>query len=100
MLDADTARIVAAVAQETGAGIAMIGDPRQVMPVGHSGAMELARRTATANAELDAVHRFRHPDGTTNQAYADLTLRMRQPRDRQDAETVASILVDGIEEPW
>lgn len=97
MLDADTARIVAAVAQETGAGVAMIGDPRQVMPVGHSGAMELARRTATANAELDAVHRFRNPDGTTNQAYADLTLRMRQPRDRQDAETVASILVDGID---
>lgn len=75
----------------------MIGDPRQVMPVGHSGAMELARRTATANAELDAVRRFLNPDGKVNQAYADLTLRMRQPRDRQDAETVASILVDGIE---
>lgn len=97
MLDADTARIVAAVAAETGAGIALIGDPRQVMPVGHSGAMELARRTATATAELDSVHRFRAADGSANQAYADLTLRMREPRDRQDAETVAAVLVDGIE---
>lgn len=97
MLDADTARIVAAVAAETGAGISMIGDPRQVMPVGHSGAMELARRAATANAELNTVHRFRSADGSTNQAYADLTLRMRDPRDRQDAESVATTLVDGIE---
>ncbi|MCY1718627.1 AAA family ATPase [Microbacterium sp. SL62] len=97
MLDADTARIVAAVAEDTGAGLALIGDPCQVMPVGLSGAMELARRTATATAELDSVHRFRTPDGAVNQAYADLTLRMRQPRDRRDAEAVAYALVCGVE---
>lgn len=97
MLDADTARIVAAVAEDTGAGIAMIGDPCQVLPVGLSGAMELARRTATGTAELDSVHRFRLPDGSANQAYADLTLRMRSPRDRQDAETIALALLEGIE---
>jgi exodeoxyribonuclease V alpha subunit len=97
MLDADTARIVAAVAGETGAGVAMIGDPRQVRPVGLSGAMELARRAATANTELDSVHRFRKADGTTNQEYADLTLRMREPDGREDAIRVATTLVDGIE---
>jgi len=98
MLDADTARIVADVAQQTGAGIAMIGDPRQVMPVGHSGAMELARRASTASAELDTVHRFKLADGETpNQAYADLTLRMREPAGRRDAEAIAATLVDGID---
>jgi exodeoxyribonuclease V alpha subunit len=97
MLDADTARIVAAVAQGTGAGMAMIGDPRQVLPVGLSGEMELAGRVATANTELDSVHRFRKADGSPNEEYADLTLRMREPEDREDATRVATHLVDGID---
>lgn len=97
MLDADTARVLAEVAEATGAGIAMIGDPRQVMPVGLSGAMELARRAATATTELDTIHRFTLPNGDKNTVYADLTLRMREPADRRDAEAIAAALIDGVD---
>jgi len=94
MLDLHAARALALVAEHTGAGIAMVGDHRQVMPVGHSGAMALTRAAATAATELTAVHRFRNPDGTPNTTYADLSLRMREPGSEQDARAVAGSLID------
>ena len=86
MVDLHTANALAMIAAETGAGIAMVGDPLQARPVGHSGAMASMTRRATAVVELTAVHRFRDPD------YAALTLRMREPASRDAARAVAAEL--------
>ncbi|WP_342666927.1 AAA family ATPase [Microbacterium trichothecenolyticum] len=86
MIDLHTANALAAVAADTGAGIAMVGDHLQARPVGHSGAMAALTRRATAVVELTAVHRFRDP------AYAALTLRMREPASKEAALAVAAEL--------
>ncbi|MGA1828497.1 ATP-dependent DNA helicase, partial [Microbacterium sp.] len=86
MVDLHTANALAAVVAETGAGIAMVGDHLQAMPVGHAGAMACMTRRATAVVELTAVHRFRDPE------YAALTLRMREPSSRHEALAVAGEL--------
>ncbi|MFH8251499.1 AAA family ATPase [Microbacterium sp. B2969] len=83
MVDLHTARALAMIAEETGAGIAMVGDHLQAMPVGHAGAMACMTRRASAVVELTAVHRFRDPD------YASLTLRMREPASQDEALVVA-----------
>lgn len=88
MVDLHTANALAALAADTGAGIAMVGDHLQAMPVGHSGAMGCLTRRATAVVELTAVHRFRDPD------YAALTLRMREPASEDAALAVAIDLDD------
>ncbi|MGC5224228.1 AAA family ATPase [Micromonospora sp. DT81.3] len=88
MVDLRTANALAVVAAETGAGIAMVGDDLQAMPVGHRGAMACMRRRSTAVVELTAVHRFRDPD------YAALTLRMREPASKDAALLVAAELAD------
>jgi exodeoxyribonuclease V alpha subunit len=86
MLDLHTANALAALAIETGAGLAMVGDHLQAMPVGHSGAMAtMARRSGTV-VELTAVHRFHDP------TYAALTLRLREPDTRAAALEVAAEL--------
>ena len=86
MVDLHTANALATIAAETGTGIAMVGDHLQARPVGHSGAMAAMTRRATAVVELTAVHRFRDP------AYADLTLRMREPGSKEAALAVAAEL--------
>lgn len=87
MVDLHTANALAIVALETGAGVAMVGDPRQALPVGHAGAMGSAIRHANAAVELDTVHRFDDPE------YARLTLRLRDIQDKQQALDVAAELV-------
>lgn len=91
MVDLHAANALATIAAETGAGIAMVGDHLQAMPVGHAGAMACMTRRATAVVELTAVHRFRDP------SYAALTLRMREPASKEDALAVATEL-DGREQ--
>lgn len=86
MVDLHAAHALAAVAAETAAGVAMVGDHLQARPVGHSGAMAMLTRRATAVVELTAVHRFRDPE------YAALTLRMREPASKDHAVAVASEL--------
>lgn len=86
MVDLRTAHALAVLAQDTGAGIAMVGDHLQARPVGHSGAMASLTRRATAIVELAAVHRFDDP------GYAQLTLRMRNPHSREAALAVAAEL--------
>lgn len=89
MVDLHTADALAIVAGETGAGIAMIGDPRQAAPVGHAGAMAAMTRAADNVVELREVHRFTDP------AYGDLTLRLREVATAEDAVGVAAALDDG-----
>lgn len=86
MVDLQTANALAQLAADTDAGIAMIGDHLQALPVGHSGAMATMQRRSGRVVELTAVHRFRDPD------YAALSLRLRQPADHADATAVAQLL--------
>lgn len=86
MVDLHTANALATIAAESGVGIAMVGDPLQARPVGHSGAMAMMTRRATAVVELTAVYRFVDPD------YAALTLRMREPASKEAALDVATEL--------
>lgn len=88
MVDLYAANALAAIAAESGAGVAMVGDPMQARPVGHSGAMATMTRRATAVVELTAVHRFTDP------GYAALTLRMREPASKDAAITVVTDLAD------
>lgn len=89
MMDLYTARALLTVVDETGAGIAKVGDPRQLDPTGHGGAMALASRLADASTELSAVHRFRLADDTADAEYAALSLRLREPKDAEDAAMIA-----------
>ncbi len=86
MVDLHTAAALAELAHESGFTIAMVGDPRQSAPVGHSGAMALAAQTADRGVELATTHRFASP------AYADLTLRLRNATTPEEALAVASDL--------
>jgi hypothetical protein len=83
MVDLHTANILAQLAADTGAGIAMIGDHLQALPVGHSGAMATMQRRSGSTVELTAVHRFQDP------SYGTLTLRLREPANHTDAVAVA-----------
>lgn len=89
MVDLQTATALTELALETGIGLALVGDPFQALPVGHAGAMAAATRRATATIELAAVHRFDDPN------YAALTLRLRNPGDRNRALEVAADLEKG-----
>ena len=86
MVDLQVANALALLAVGTGAGIAMIGDHLQALPVGHSGAMATMQRRSGATVELTSVHRFR------DRSYGPLTLRIREPADYADATTVAKEL--------
>lgn len=86
MLDLNAADALTQLAIETGAAIALVGDPLQASPVGHAGAMALAQRRAGKDVVLSGMHRFEDPN------YAALTLRLRSPDDLFDAiETAAAL---------
>lgn len=86
MVDLHTARALAILAANTGAGIAMVGDHLQAMPVGHSGAMACMARRSASLVELTNIHRFRDPE------YAALTVRLREPASATDAIAIAAEL--------
>lgn len=88
MVDLHAANALTDLAARTGASIAMVGDPHQAMPVGHSGAMAMLTRRAAAVVELDSIHRFSDP------TYAALTLRMRATASHEDALDIAAELDD------
>lgn len=88
IVDLQTAEALVDLALRQQVGVAMLGDPCQALPVGHAGAMASAVRFATASVELDTVHRFSDPE------YAALTLRLRDPRDQDEALTIAGKLLE------
>lgn len=92
MVDLHAMNALLSIARETGAGLALVGDPAQVNPVGHSGAMGLAQAHADEHVDLESIHRFRTETGETDTAYADLSLRMRSGK---WTEEVARELVVG-----
>jgi len=88
MVDLHTATALVDLALEQRVGVAMVGDPHQALPVGHVGAMASAVRYATASVELHTVHRFTDPD------YGALSLRLRNPRNQDDALRVAREMLE------
>ena len=90
MLDQDTARALVAIADETGARLAMVGDRHQLPAVGRGGVLDLAARWASEQAHLtlETVHRFADPD------YADLTLQMRTGE--HSGEVFDALLARGV----
>lgn len=95
MLDLEAARALCITAEQTGIDLAFVGDPMQLRPVGHSGAMLLATEAATARVDLEDVHRFRNPDGAINREYAQLTIALRDARNEDDRLAVADRLIAG-----
>ncbi|MEN2742665.1 AAA family ATPase [Microbacterium sp. X-17] len=88
MLDLEAANALVDVLLRTGAGVAVVGDERQALPVGHSGAMALFWSHAADQVELVDIHRFR------DSSWADLTLRLRDPQGQDATRAVADELVD------
>lgn len=86
MIELTVGRALLDLCAETGAGIALVGDPKQARPVGHSGAMAIIGRRATATVELDTVHRFEDPE------YGALSLRLRDVTTDDEAAAVAGEL--------
>ncbi|MGN7797698.1 AAA family ATPase [Leifsonia sp. 22587] len=87
MLDLEAASALLDVVRDTGAGVALVGDQRQALPVGHSGAMALFWRRSPDRVELTTTHRFR------DQAWAELTLRLRHPYSEAQGRQVAEELI-------
>lgn len=87
MLDLEAASALLDVLERTGAGVALVGDERQALPVGHSGAMALFWRYAADQVELLTIHRYKDP------SWADVSLRLRDPRNRDVASEVADELL-------
>ncbi|MFE4949823.1 AAA family ATPase [Leifsonia sp. NPDC056665] len=88
MMELEAASALIELVQQTRATIALVGDQRQALPVGHSGAMALFWRRASTRVELTEIHRFEDP------AWAEITLRLREPDSVADSESVADELID------
>jgi len=87
MLDLEAASALLDIAHAAGAGVALVGDEQQALPVGHSGAMALFWRRSPQRVELTTTHRFKDPD------WAELTLRLRDPVDHAAMSDVAADIV-------
>jgi len=89
------------IADKAGARVAFIGDRRQLAAVGRGGAVDMALAWDPTFVQMDSVYRFRFPDGTLDQAYADLSLRLRggvDPAAVFDAlQTSGRVVVHGSE---
>ncbi|MDR1189965.1 MAG: AAA family ATPase, partial [Bifidobacteriaceae bacterium] len=79
MLDQDAAIALLATVSEAGATVALVGDRAQLPAVGRGGVIEMAADARGRTCDMAEVHRF------TDQAYAALTLAMR---DRDDPDRV------------
>ncbi|MEY9852305.1 exodeoxyribonuclease V alpha subunit [Leifsonia sp. EB41] len=83
MLDLEAANALIDVLHRTGATVAVVGDDYQALPVGHSGAMALFRRSAFDKIELTEIHRFQEPE------WADLSARLRDSRGPAESLAIA-----------
>lgn len=96
MVDLDAMRGLLTLADETGSRLALIGDPNQVRPVGHSGAMSLVQEQTPDEARVDlhAIHRFRDADDPRkpDTAYAEISRDLRTAGTPDKAREVAAWL--------
>lgn len=75
MLDQDTALALLQIADEAGAGLALVGDRAQLAAVGRGGVLDIAAQVSQRTFDMATVHRFADPE------YADLTVQMRRGED-------------------
>lgn len=99
MLDQDLAHAVMTVADEQGAGLALVGDRAQLPAVGRGGVLDMAVAAHPRPLDLSELYRFREA------GYAELTLQMREraaPRALfEDLEARGNIVVhDTAEDAW
>ncbi|MDN4597629.1 AAA family ATPase [Leifsonia virtsii] len=87
MLDLEAANALIDIIHRTGATVAVVGDDYQALPVGHSGAMALFRRSAFEKIELTQIHRFRDP------SWADLSARLRFADGAAESQHIAGELI-------
>lgn len=74
MLDQDTALALFAVAAETGATLALVGDRAQLPAVGRGGVLDMAAQLRGRTFDMAEVHRFADPE------YVEVTVQMRDRR--------------------
>ena len=86
MLDLEAANALIDIIHRTGATVAVVGDDYQALPVGHSGAMALFRRSAFEKIELTEIHRFRDPE------WAELSSRLRDSSGPAESRAIAEEL--------
>nr|WP_246298284.1 AAA family ATPase [Leifsonia soli] len=86
MLELQAANALIDVIHRTGASVAVVGDDCQALPVGHSGAMALFRRSAFEKVQLTQIHRFRDPD------WADVSARLRDSNGPVESRGIAEQL--------
>lgn len=72
MLDQDTAVALLQIADEAGAGLALVGDRAQLPAVGRGGVLDVAAQVARRTVDMATVHRFADPD------YAGLSVQLRR----------------------
>ncbi len=72
MLDQDTALALLQIADQAGAGLALVGDRAQLPAVGRGGVLDIAAQVCGRTFDMASVHRFADPE------YADLSVRMRR----------------------
>ncbi|WP_271175444.1 AAA family ATPase [Leifsonia poae] len=87
MLDLEAANALIEIIHRTGATVAVVGDDYQALPVGHSGAMALFRRSAFEKIELTEIHRFRDPE------WAHMSARIRFANGPTETQNLAGELV-------
>lgn len=87
MLDLEAASALLDVAHASSAGVALVGDQQQALPVGHSGAMALLWRRSPDRVELSTTHRFE------DAVWGDLVLRLRDPRGQDAMAAIAEDLI-------
>lgn len=82
MLDQDTAAVLHQYVDDMRLGtLVLSGDAAQLAAVGRGGYLARAAQLSGISLDLTDVRRFRTPDGEIDEAYAELSLRMR---DRDD----------------
>ncbi|NUU07670.1 AAA family ATPase [Leifsonia sp. C5G2] len=87
MLDLEAASALCDIVRATGAGVALVGDQYQALPVGHSGAMALFWHRSSRRIELTTTHRF------NDETWAAMTLRLRHPYSEDQSRDIAEALV-------
>ncbi|MGV3017126.1 AAA family ATPase [Rothia sp. 88186D007BW] len=91
MLSQDVAVCLYEVALKTGAQLVVTGDYAQLSAVGRGGVLQQCAQISPVTTDLESVWRFRTATGEVDEAYAQLSLKMRA---RHNARAIFDELVD------
>lgn len=91
MLSQDVAVRLQEIALKTGAQLVVTGDYAQLSAVGRGGVLQQCAQISPVTTDLESVWRFRTATGEVDEAYAQLSLKMRA---RHNAGAIFDELVD------